>query len=195
MKFFLTSLALITTFSALSALAEIEQSPIASRCDTILKLSDSQKLEIKEVSKAANEKLLSLAQEIKVAKNAADKVLAKIEASKEEATAAANLLTAKAAEVQTVKQAEKLAVLFDILTPEQRLKKVKCEQAPQRPYGQVHRRPVPPVHRHPIPYGPGRIEHRPTPNYRPGRVVISHPSRHPVPYYTGRRGGVVHPSI
>ena len=192
MKSFLTAFALISTFIAVSAFAEVEVAP--SRCDIMLRLSDSQKLEIKEISKLSAEKLIALAKEIRAAKLAADKVLAKIEASKEEASAAANALASKVAEVQAIKNAEKLSVLFDVLTPEQRLKKVKCEQIPHRP-SQARRIPVPSTRHYPLPHGPGRIEHRPVPNYRPGRVVISRPTRHPAPYRSPRRGGVVHPVI
>ena len=196
MKNFLTMLALMTTFTAVSAFAEVEVVP--SRCDIALRLSDSQKLEIKEINKAAAEKLLALGKEIKAAKSASDKVLAKVEASKEEAAVAANLLTAKIAEVQAIKHAEKLAVLFDVLTPDQRIKKVKCEQAPRRPahHGRVQ---VPSTRR--FPHGPGRIERHPAPNHRPGRVIIVHPAPHrpsrpaPSPYSRPRRGGIGHPEV
>ena len=196
MKNFLTMLALVSSFSAVSAFAEVEVAP--SRCDLVLRLSDSQKLEIKEITKASAEKLLSLGKEIRAAKAASDKVLAKVEASKEEATAAANALTVKIAEVQAVKHAEKLAVLFDVLTPEQRIKKVKCEQAPRRhvPTGRIQNPRAPR-----LPHGPGRIERFPSPHHRPGRVIISRPAPHgpsrpvPAPYSRPRRGGIGHPQV
>lgn len=196
MKNFLTMLALVSTFTAVSAFAEVEVAP--SRCDLILRLSDSQKLEIKEITKASAEKILSLAKEIKAAKAASDKVLAKVEASKEEAVAASNALAAKIAEVQSVKHAEKLAVLFDVLTAEQRIKKVKCDQASVRhvPVGRVQNPRAPR-----LPHGPGRIERFPAPNHRPGRVIISRPAPHrpsrpvPSPYSRPRRGGIGHPEV
>lgn len=196
MKNFLTMLAIMTTLSSVAAFAEVEAVP--SRCDLILRLSDSQKLEIKEINKAAAEKLVVLGKEIRLAKFASDKVLAKAEASKEEATAAANALTAKIAEVQAVKHAEKLAVLFDVLTAEQRIKKVKCDQAPRRPVEQG-RVQVPSTRRYP--HGPGRIERHPAPNHRPGRVIIVHPAPNrptrpaPSPYSRPRRGGIGHPEV
>ena len=192
MKNFLTMMTLVTTFTAVSAFAEVEVAP--SRCDLILKLSDSQKLEIKEINKAAAEKLLVLGKEIRVAKLEADKVLAKVEASKEEATAAANALTLKVAEVQAVKHAEKLAVLFDVLTAEQRIKKVKCDQAPAR---RAQEGRVSPSRRNP--HGPGRIERYPAPHHRPGRVIIVSPAPtrpRPVPSpYSRPRPGVFFPEV
>lgn len=192
MKNVLASLILISSLSSVAALAEVEAVP--SRCEAILRLSDSQRLEIREITKASVEKLKALAVEIKKAKLASDSVLLKVEASKEEAAAASQSLAAKLVEVQAVKEAEKLSVLFDVLTPEQRIKKLKCERAPQPGRrGSIGHRPLPP-HR------PGRIEHQPAPHHRPGRVITRPaPGRHPHPRGPvrpgrggrGGRGGIV----
>lgn len=193
MKNIISSLILLSSLTAVSAFADAEVAP--SRCDVILRLSDSQKLEIKEIKKASAEKLRSLGLEIRKAKLAADSVLLKVEASKEEAVLASQALAAKITEVQSVQTAEKISVLFDVLTPEQRIKKLKCEKAPipgpRR--GHVGPRPLPP-HR------PGRIEPLPAPHHRPGGRVIVRPApgRHPQgPVRPGRgpvrpgRGGIV----
>lgn len=168
MKNILTSLVLFSSLTSIAAFAEVEVYP--SRCDAILRLSDSQKLQIKEISKDTATKLRTLGGQIVKAKQEVDKVLNKVEASKEEAALASNALAAKLNEVQVVKSAEKISVLFDVLTPEQRLKKLKCEKLQHQPRrGHVGQRPLPP-HR------PGRIEHYPAPHHRPGRVI-----RHPAP--------------
>lgn len=192
MKNIISSLILLSSLTAVSALAEVEVAP--SRCDAILRLSDSQKLEIKEIKKVSAQKLRTLGLEIKKAKLAADTVLLKVEASKEEAVVASQSVASKISEIQNVQAAEKIAVLFDVLTAEQRIKKLKCEKALVHPRrGQVGQRPLPP-HR------PGRIEPRPAPHHRPGGRVIVRPApgRHPQgPVRPGRgpvrpgRGGIV----
>ncbi len=188
MKNVITSILLLSSLTAVSAFAEAEAVP--SRCDAILRLSDSQKLEIREISKASAEKLRLLGLEIRKAKVAADAVLNKVEASKEEAVLASQALAAKISEVQSVQVAEKLSVLFDVLTAEQRIKKLKCEKAQTLPRrGRVGQRPLPP-HR------PGRIEPRPAPHHRPGGRVIVRPApgRHPQPHGPHRPGrGPVRP--
>lgn len=178
MKNFLTSLVLLSSLASVMAFAEVDHAPVAP-CDLRLRLSDSQRLEIKELSKASAQKLINLGKEIQAAKIESDKVLEKIESSKEEASQAAAVIGLKMAEIQAVKHHEKLAILFDVLTPEQRLIKVKCEKN-QRPeaqrVGHSPRRPQPhgPVYR-PLPHRPGRIEYRPQPHHRPGGVIISRP--------------------
>lgn len=186
MKSLLASLVLISSFAAMAD-ADLIPAPQASRCDLILKLSDSQKLEMKEITLASAEKMKVLSAELRKAHAAAEAVLAKPEASKEEALASAEAVAAKMAEVGALKQAEKIAVLFDVLTAEQRIKKVKCEKAMRE---NAHRRPhhVPSRPTYRRPQGPVIIV-RPTPHRPHGPVVRPVPGRptrphhQPVPRY------------
>lgn len=183
MKSILASLLLVTSVSALAE-ADARPAPSHNRCDLVLKLSDSQKLEIKEISKASAEKMKALSAELKKASAAAEAVLAKAEASKEEALALADAVSAKMVEAAAVKKAEKIAVLFDVLTAEQRIKKVKCEKAVR---ANAHRRPqhVPSRPTYRRPQGPVIIV-RPAPHRPHGPVYRPAPHRPTRPHHVPR---------
>ncbi len=181
MKSLLASLLLVSSFAAF---AEMNTWPAPlSRCELTLRLSDSQKIELQEISRVNAESLKTHLAQLSKARAAAKAVLVKPEASKQEAHSAAHAVIAKQAEVSALIKSAELSKLFDVLTVEQRVKKLKCEKALRE---SAHRRPHytpsrPAPHRPhgPVVVRPGRPHrpyHAPAPRYPRGpRVGRGHP--------------------
>jgi hypothetical protein len=194
MKRSFVSLLLLSSFVSVSAFAAEEvEFPKLDKCTQSLKLSAEQKAEIKKIEADSKEALKLLSNELKKAKDDAKKVLLKADATKAEAVAAKLVLSDKFKEVQEIKEADKLSVLFDVLSAEQRVKKLKCEADSQHGRRQ-HARQGRAVRQ------PTRVGQHPAPSYRPSRTVrIGRPSQFPAPYHRqtipqyGRRHGRVYP--
>jgi len=149
------------------------------RCEFVGKLSAEQRAEIMKIKAASAQKMKALRSEIRVAKAELSKVLLASNSTKEEASAAEAALKSKLSQSASIQEAAKLDVLFDVLSPEQRIAKVECLQK-----SSVQRR------------GGSRGRHA-------GRMGRHHPGqhrrfphprhdRHPTP---GRRGGPIHPEV
>jgi len=165
MKSILASLVLFSSFAVMATTP-------APSCEQLLKLSDSQKLHMAEINSAASAKTKLLHADLLKAKFFAEAVLKKPEASKTEALQASEAALMKQLEIKSVQKEAKLAVLFDVLSFEQRLLKLKCE-ASRRNYRPNHP---------PVPHRPGPVTrpHRP---HRPGPVIRPVPGpRYPHPY-------------
>lgn len=189
MKNVIASLIALSSMTIFPAIAETDlASSAVSHCDRLLQLSDSQKLQIKELSKASEAKLLQLKVDIRKAKLDAELVLIHLESSKEKAALLAEVLMDKQNKAEIVKESTRLAILFDVLTPEQRIKKVKCEKRPRPAQPQppaTHVRCGTHGHYHPRvprdPRRPGPAFPRPRPERRDPRPTL--------PTFPSRRGG------
>jgi hypothetical protein len=154
---------LIASFLILSSMSSFAAETQAC---LVRDLSLAQKTEIKKISDEAAEKIKPLAFELKEQHALLNRIMQNPQAQKADAVQVKALIQAKGLEIKAIQSEKNSVESFDILLPEQRVKKARCLAALKNPRSQ-------------IPHG---------------RVIIGHPVRHPLyrpapsPYPRGRRG-------
>lgn len=116
----------------LSALVSLNTYAHDRGCQARLRLSPEQRQELKSLNIEAKSKMKELRPELRKAKQALKKLLKSETATKEEALAVTQVVMEKQGQLKALKGQKELALLFDVLSAEQRVKLEKCEARRQR---------------------------------------------------------------
>jgi Spy/CpxP family protein refolding chaperone len=119
-------LSLLVLASVSIAKADEAFQPHKHSCHAELNLSDAQKSEIKKLYTDSKASMKALIIAAKKSKFAFYKVLAQPESTKAQAIAAAKAMKTNIIAIKKIKNKNKMTVLFDILSPEQRVKEITC---------------------------------------------------------------------
>lgn len=157
MKSLLKSLVLVSSLVSLNSLAEADM--LGNR-GCVLKLSKEQHTAVIKLHKEAALAAKELRVELVKARKELKKSLLEQNITKEEVKAMSLAVTEKQQSLTAIKKAAKLDIMFDVLSPEQRIKMAKCEQLKKRSrirmggrHPRVERRQVRPhVRRHHHPH-------------------------------------------
>jgi Spy/CpxP family protein refolding chaperone len=156
-----TLFASLIILSSLSSFAQVQSCQVRD-------LSLAQQTEIKKINDEAAEKIKPLSLEIKTHRALLNRIMQNPQAIKADAENVTALISAKSLEIKAIQSEKNSIESFDILSPEQRVKKARCLAALKNPRTQVPNGRV--VVRQPV----RRPHYRPTPVRYP-RVGRGHP--------------------
>lgn len=163
------SLILISSLMSINALASADIDALEKR-GCLLKLTKEQRVNLVKISKEAALQSKEIRVDLVKARKELRKSLLEQNITKEEIKLLSGAVTEKQHALEAIRKATRLDVMFDVLSPEQRIKMTKCERLKRpmrsrlnqrRPHRMERRQIRPHVRRHLPRHHHHRPHHRP----------------------------------